>query len=92
MERTTILATVLGFYIIFLLEIAWFRFPATHPESNWVPLRSIIRDWRNGGWGFVVNFLGNLVAFMPMGLLPPFIRAGELCSGTWPFLACRSVS
>ena len=74
MKLRMILATVLGIYIIFLLDLAWFRFPATHPEPNWVPLRSIIRDWRNGGWGFVVNFLGNLVAFLPMGLFPPLIR------------------
>ena len=39
-----------------------------------MPSRSIIHDWKHGGWGFVVNFAGNLVAFMPMGLLPPLIR------------------
>jgi glycopeptide antibiotics resistance protein len=33
----------------------------------------MIGDWRNGGWGFVVNFLGNVVAFLPIGLLPPLI-------------------
>ena len=70
-----ILAIVLGVYIIFLLDIALFRFPATRPQPNWVPFRSIIHDWRNGGWGFVVNFVGNLVAFLPIGLLPPLIRA-----------------
>jgi glycopeptide antibiotics resistance protein len=74
MKRRVFLATVLGIYIIFLLDIALFRFPATNPEPNRVPFRSMIRDWRNGGLGFVVNFVGNLVAFLPMGLLPRLIR------------------
>jgi glycopeptide antibiotics resistance protein len=67
-------AIILSAYIIFLLDLALFRFPATRPLVNWVPFRSMIHDWQNGGWGFVVNFLGNLVAFLPMGLLPPLIR------------------
>ena len=62
-------------HISFLLDIALFRFPATSPRPNWVPFHSIINDWRYGGQGFVVNFLGNLVAFLPMGVLPPLIRA-----------------
>ena len=73
-KRRTILAIILTAYIIFLLDIALFRFPATRPVVNWVPFRSMIHDWQNGGWGFVVNFLGNLVAFLPMGLFPPLIR------------------
>ena len=74
MKRRAILAAVLGVYIIFLLDIALIRFPAARPQPNWIPFRSIIHDWRNGGWGFLVNFVGNLVAFLPMGLLPPLIR------------------
>ena len=74
LNRKTILTIVLSAYIIFLLDLALFRFPATRPVVNWVPFRSMIHDWQNGGWGFVVNFLGNLVAFLPMGLLPPLIR------------------
>jgi glycopeptide antibiotics resistance protein len=74
MKRRIILVIVLAGYIIFLLDIALFRFPASQPTANWVPFRSIIHDWRHGGWGFVVNFVGNLVAFLPMGVLPPLIR------------------
>jgi glycopeptide antibiotics resistance protein len=81
MNRRIILVIVLAAYIVFILEIALFRFPANHPEANWVPFRSMIRDWRNGGWGFVVNFLGNIVAFLPMGLLPPLIRRRQ--TGLW---------
>jgi glycopeptide antibiotics resistance protein len=74
MKTRIALATILLLYIIFLLNIALFRFAATNPKPNWVPFRTIINDWRYGGLEFVVNFLGNLVAFLPMGLLPPLIR------------------
>ncbi len=73
MWRRRILAFVLTAYLIFLLDIALFQFPGAHPEANLVPFRSIIRDWNVGGWPFVINFVGNIVAFVPMGLLPPFI-------------------
>jgi glycopeptide antibiotics resistance protein len=73
MSRQKILAIVLTAYLIFLLDIALFQFPGAHPKANLVPFRSIIRDWTIGGWPFVINFVGNIVAFLPMGLLPPFI-------------------
>jgi glycopeptide antibiotics resistance protein len=74
MKRRVILVIILTAYVGFIAYIALFRFPASHPEPNWTPFRSIINDWRNGGWGFVVNFIGNIVAFFPMGILPPLIR------------------
>ena len=73
MSCRRILAFVLTVYVVFLLDIALFQFPGAHPEANLVPFRSIIRDWRFGGWPFVINFVGNIVAFVPMGLMPPFI-------------------
>ncbi len=73
MTRPRILALVLISYLIFLLDIALFRFPAAHPTVNLVPFRSIMSDWQNGGWPFVINFVGNIVAFVPMGLVPPYI-------------------
>ena len=75
MTQRAILAILLVGDVIFLFEIAVFRFWATNPTPNFVPLRSMMRDLRNGGWPFVINFVGNVVAFVPMGLLPPFIRA-----------------
>jgi glycopeptide antibiotics resistance protein len=74
MKTRIALAIILLLYILFLLDIALFRFQATNPKPNWVPFRMIMNDWRYGGLGFVVNFLGNLVAFLPMGALPPLIR------------------
>jgi glycopeptide antibiotics resistance protein len=73
MTRRIFLAILLIGYVIFLLDIALFRFPAAHPTPNFIPFRSMIRDWSQGGWPFVINFIGNVVAFVPMGLLPPFI-------------------
>ena len=70
MKLRMILATVLGIYIIFLLDLAWFRFPATHPAPNWVPFRSIIRDWRNGGWEFAGQFRRQSCGFSADGAIP----------------------
>jgi len=72
--RRKLLALLLIAYVVFLLDIALFRFPAAHPTPNFIPFRSMIRDWSHGGWPFVINFVGNIVAFVPLGLLPPFIR------------------
>lgn len=36
---------------------------------NLVPLRSITRDFHNGGLPLLINMLGNIVAFTPVGLL-----------------------
>jgi glycopeptide antibiotics resistance protein len=78
MKRRVILVIILTAYVGFIAYIALFRFPASHPEPNWTPFRSIINDWRNGGWGFVVNFIGNIIAFLPMGILPPLIRGRRM--------------
>jgi glycopeptide antibiotics resistance protein len=71
LTRAVIAAASLAFYLLFLFAIAWLRFPVNNPAPNWVPFRTIINDWRNGGWEFVINFLGNIVAFLPLGILPP---------------------
>jgi glycopeptide antibiotics resistance protein len=73
MTRRVILAVCLVLYLLFLFDIAWLHFPAPNPTPNWIPFHSMIKDCRNGGWGFVVNFLGNIVAFLPIGSLPPLI-------------------
>ena len=75
MTRRIFLALLLIAYVIFLFDIALFQFWAANPAPNFIPLRSMMRDLQSGGWPFVINFVGNVVAFVPMGLLPPFIRA-----------------
>ena len=81
MTRRVVLGVVLAGYVLFLLDLALFRFPITNPEPNWVPFHSISNDLRHGGWGFVINFLGNIVAFMPFGLLPRSFEIDALHSG-----------
>jgi glycopeptide antibiotics resistance protein len=73
MKRRIILVVLLFAYIIFLFEIALFRFPSTNPAPNFVPFHTMIGDWISGGWEFVINFIGNIAAFVPMGLIPPLI-------------------
>jgi glycopeptide antibiotics resistance protein len=69
--RRTGLWLLLSAYVLFLLDLALLRFPSRHPAHNVVPLHSMIGDWRSGGRPFVVNFLGNIVAFIPIGMIPP---------------------
>lgn len=61
-------------YLLFLLNLTWLQFPSQGSGYNAVPFRSMIADWRGGGREWFVNFLGNIVAFLPIGLLPVAIR------------------
>jgi glycopeptide antibiotics resistance protein len=72
-RRRIVLTAVFIAYVLFLFDIALFRFPIPDPRPNFVPFRSILHDVRAGGRNFVINFLGNLFAFVPMGLIPPLI-------------------
>jgi hypothetical protein len=65
----------LSAYVLFLLDITLLEFPANRPRANFVPMRSMIADWTGGGRGLLVNFLGNLVAFMPVGTIPSLAMA-----------------
>jgi glycopeptide antibiotics resistance protein len=65
---------LLSVYVLFLLDLAWRQFPSRSPVPNLVPLRSVIIDWKTGGRQWIVNFLGNIVAFIPIGMIPPLVR------------------
>jgi glycopeptide antibiotics resistance protein len=80
LRRAAILVP-LSTYVMFLLDLALLRFPSRHPTHNVVPLHSMIGDWRSGGFPFVVNFLGNIVAFMPIGMIPTLAR--PRWAGAW---------
>jgi glycopeptide antibiotics resistance protein len=69
---------LLWVYVLFILDLAWLQFPSHYPAPNLVPLRSIIDDWKTGGRGWIVNFLGNIVAFIPIGMIPTLARPGRL--------------
>ena len=79
--RQRLLAIVLVGHVAFILDLALLQFQATNAPTNFVPFRSMIRDWSTGGWPFIINFVGNVVAFLPMGLLPPLIRSGRRSCG-----------
>jgi glycopeptide antibiotics resistance protein len=65
---------LMAIYVLFLLDLAWFQFPTRSPMPNVVPLHTMISDWRDGGHGLILNFLGNIVAFVPIGMIPPLAR------------------
>jgi glycopeptide antibiotics resistance protein len=77
MTQRMILTIVLVAYTVFLFDLALLQFPTTSPRPNRIPFQSIRTDWRHVGHGFIVNFLGNIVAFLPFGLLLPLIRRGR---------------
>jgi glycopeptide antibiotics resistance protein len=72
-RRRIVLSAAFIAYVLFLFDIALFRFPIPDPRPNFVPFRSIQHDLRAGGRNLVVNCVGNLVAFLPMGLVPPLV-------------------
>lgn len=52
--------------------------PASRPVAqynNVVPFRSIIFDIQRGGLLLLLNVIGNIIAFMPVGLLVPQLSA-----------------
>jgi glycopeptide antibiotics resistance protein len=63
---------VFATYLFLLLTMVWaHKHPGYRPIAhryNVVPFRSIIRDVPNGGRGFWVNIVGNVVVFAPIGL------------------------
>ncbi len=73
-RRKTVFSLILAVYTLFILDITLLQFPTRNPPTNLVPLRSMIADWTGEWRGFIINFVGNIVAFMPIGLIPPLIR------------------
>jgi glycopeptide antibiotics resistance protein len=74
-RRVRIASTAL--LVIYLFVLLWLTLvilPGDHPAPNLVPFRSIAYDLRKGGRDLQVNLLGNIVAFMPMGILIPLSR------------------
>lgn len=72
-RRAAVLVLLAG-YVVFLLDLALLLFPTSRPEHNAIPFRSVIHDWQSGGSPFVWNFVGNLVAFLPFGMIPSALR------------------
>lgn len=73
LRRRAIWLLMIG-YILFVLDLTWLQFPTPRPGANVVPLRSMIGDWKAGGQELVVNFLGNIAVFIPIGMMPALAR------------------
>jgi glycopeptide antibiotics resistance protein len=80
-RHRAVILLLLTIYVLFLLDLALLQFPTRNPPTNLVPFNSIIGDWRKGGREFVVNFLGNIVAFVPIGMIPQLARTRR--AGAW---------
>lgn len=68
----TIAAVVLTLWVLFFFDMTLRWVPAaTPPKPNLVPVAMMASDFRAGGRSFVVNFVGNIVVFLPIGILLP---------------------
>jgi glycopeptide antibiotics resistance protein len=74
-------AMLLALYLLLLLYLtlvfhAGPRFPRGR-ALELVPLRTTAHFLRAGGWEMVVNVVGNVAAFMPLGVLVPLARGAR---------------
>src|SRR5690349_1893671 len=76
--RRRLLWIVFLLHVLLLLDMTLRWFPRQDPPVNFMPFHTIASDFRVGGWDFLVNFLGNIVAFVPVGLLPPLFSRRRL--------------
>lgn len=83
-------AALLVAYLLVLIDLTQFHFLKSHPAPNLTPFRSIARDMHAGSAGFLVNFVGNLVAFLPFGVLPPLVWPAR--SSAWRVVAAAVLS
>ena len=71
--RRPIAAALLVVYLVVLIDLTQFQFFEGNPPANLIPFRSITKDMHVSSDGFLVNFLGNIVVFLPLGVMPPLI-------------------
>jgi glycopeptide antibiotics resistance protein len=72
--RKTVVGVLLLSYLAFVAYITLVEFQGD-PGVNLVPFRQIMVDVHEGGRNFVVNILGNLGLFVPVGLALPLLRS-----------------
>lgn len=73
----------MGAYLLFMLSITLLIFHEKSPPVQLSPFASITRDWHKGGRAFWVNLVGNVVAFLPIGLLLARVRGPRLDTTVW---------
>lgn len=78
-KHDKLLWTLFIFYILILLRITVFRSDfGTHPlfqdgEILWIPFISLIKIFKNSIPVFIYIFVGNLIWFVPLGILMPVL-------------------
>ena len=81
MDRRGWLVLLTVVYIAMVLEIIGLRLglQAIRPLTrmpNLIPLRTTLAEWRLGRGAFIYHVFGNLLWFVPLGLLLPRLRPG----------------
>lgn len=72
-HRSLFIILLIGYLaVLFALTLMPPRYPA-QVRVHLVPFSMIIRDIYWGGWRFLINTLGNIAAFVPLGVLLPLI-------------------
>jgi glycopeptide antibiotics resistance protein len=74
-------------YLVVLFDLTLLRFSMDRPAANLTPFHTIAHDWRAGGHEFVINLLGNLAAFVPLGVLLPSAWPGRVPLSAWRAVA-----
>jgi glycopeptide antibiotics resistance protein len=73
-RRSLLPLALLALYIAVLLALTMAPNPRpTMQLVNLIPFKSILAGIRRGGWLLNVNVIGNIVVFMPLGLLIPLL-------------------
>ena len=76
--------TAIAILFAWLIVIFWLtQGVLTHPDArvNMIPFRSIARDLYRLDRDFVINFIGNLLGFIPLGFYLPFARTSRTSLG-----------
>lgn len=69
--RRFLLAMLLAIYLVVLFALALRPSTANVQLVNLVPFSSIVQGLRAGGPLFVINIVGNIVVFVPLGIVLP---------------------
>ena len=79
--RKSTATAMLAAWLIVILWLTLAIFPNPDAKVNLIPFRSITHDLYRLDHDFVLNFLGNLAAFIPLGFFLPFARTSRTSVG-----------
>lgn len=76
-NKTLVAVVFLLAYLAILLKLLVFKYPGIHfdPEYNFIPFKTIL-PYLTGYPNWIVardNLLGNIILFLPLGMLLPFL-------------------